>query len=130
MRCRTGWHGEVLLVSGLARSFLRESANRASLAKLSLVEKPFGDLINPIRPSVKAVAGQHGDKLANVTKANVLAGVKRLEGLNPILTPIVMQRELKVAPGPRHGSGENLHECRGQEPSESVLLTRPTRHEV
>jgi carbonic anhydrase len=59
----------------------------------------IGDLINPIRPSVKAVAGQPGDKLANVTKANVLAGVKRLEGLNPILAPIVKKGELRVVGG-------------------------------
>ena len=49
----------------------------------------IGDLINPIRPFVKAVVGQPGNKLANVTKANVLGGVKRLEELNPILAPLV-----------------------------------------
>jgi carbonic anhydrase len=59
----------------------------------------IGDLINPIRSSVKAVAGQPGEKLANVTKANVLAGVNRLEGLNPILAPLVKKGELRVVGG-------------------------------
>jgi carbonic anhydrase len=59
----------------------------------------IGELINPIRPFVKAVAAQSGDKLANVTKANVLGGVKRLEELNPILAPLVKKGELKVVGG-------------------------------
>jgi carbonic anhydrase len=59
----------------------------------------IGDLIDPIRPFVKAVVGQPGDKLANVTKANVLGGVKRLEELNPILAPLVKKGELKVVGG-------------------------------
>jgi carbonic anhydrase len=59
----------------------------------------INDLINPIRPFVKAVAGQGGDKLAKVTKANVVAGVKQLEGLNPILAPLVKKGELKVVGG-------------------------------
>jgi carbonic anhydrase len=59
----------------------------------------IGDLIDPIRPFVKAVIGQPGDKLANVTKANVLGGVKRLEELNPILAPLVKKGDLKVVGG-------------------------------
>jgi carbonic anhydrase len=53
-------------------------------------------LVDYIRPSVRAVAGQPGDKLANVTKANVLAGVKKLSELGPILPELVKSGELKI----------------------------------
>jgi carbonic anhydrase len=56
-------------------------------------------LVDYIRPSVRAVQGQPGDKLANVTKANVLAGVKKLSGLEPILSKYVKSGELKVVGG-------------------------------
>lgn len=56
----------------------------------------IGELIDPIRPAVRAVAGQPGDKLTNVTRANVLEGVKRLKGLDPILAPLAKKSELKV----------------------------------
>ena len=59
----------------------------------------IGALIDPIRPVVKAVAGQPGNKLENVIKANVLEGVKRLEGLAPILSKLVQSQELKVMGG-------------------------------
>jgi carbonic anhydrase len=53
-------------------------------------------LVDYIRPSVRMVAGQPGDKLANVTKANVLAGVKKLSEAEPILSKFVKSGELKV----------------------------------
>ena len=56
----------------------------------------IGDLINPIRSAVRAVAGQSGDKLNNVIRANVMAGVTRLQGLDPILSPIAKSGELKI----------------------------------
>jgi carbonic anhydrase len=56
-------------------------------------------LVDYIRPSVRMVAGQPGDKLANVTKANVLAGVKKLSESAPILSKYVMSGELKVVGG-------------------------------
>ena len=59
----------------------------------------IGDLIDPIRPAVRSVTGQPGDKLKNVTKANVLAGVERLKSLDPILAPLVKSGELKVVGG-------------------------------
>jgi carbonic anhydrase len=59
----------------------------------------IGELIDPIRPVVRSVAGRGGDKLANVTKANVLAGVKRLESLAPILAKFTASGELKVVGG-------------------------------
>lgn len=53
-------------------------------------------LVDYIRPSVRMVAGKPGDKLMNVTKANVLAGVKRLSEAEPILAKYVKSGELKV----------------------------------
>ena len=53
-------------------------------------------LVDYIRPSVREVAGQPGDKLANVTKANVLAEVKKLSESAPILAKYVKSGELKV----------------------------------
>jgi carbonic anhydrase len=57
------------------------------------------DLINPMRPLVHKVASQPGDKLANLIKANVQEGVKRLNGLRPILAKLVQSGEMKVAGG-------------------------------
>jgi carbonic anhydrase len=59
----------------------------------------IGELIDPIRPVVRSLKGHPGDKLANVTRANVLAGVKRLETLDPILSGLVKSRDLKVVGG-------------------------------
>jgi carbonic anhydrase len=59
----------------------------------------IGALIDPIRPVVKMVAGQPGNKLENVIKANVREGVKRLEGLDPILSRLVNSGELRVIGG-------------------------------
>jgi carbonic anhydrase len=56
----------------------------------------IGDLIDPIRPAVRAVAGKPGDKLENVIRANVLEGVTRLKGLDPILAKLAKTGELKV----------------------------------
>jgi carbonic anhydrase len=59
----------------------------------------IGALIDPIRPVVKMVAGQRGDKLTNVITANVKEGVRRLKGLDPILCRLVQAGELKVSGG-------------------------------
>jgi carbonic anhydrase len=59
----------------------------------------IGELINPIRPVVRMVAGQRGDKLTNVINANVKEGVKRLKSLDPILSKLVNSGELKVVGG-------------------------------
>jgi carbonic anhydrase len=59
----------------------------------------IGDLIAPIRPVVKMAAGQPGDKLTNVIRANVQQGVKRLKGLEPILSKLVNSEELKAIGG-------------------------------
>ena len=59
----------------------------------------IGALIDPIRPVVKQVAGQPGDKLANVIKANVQEGTRRLNRLKPILTKLVNWGELRIVGG-------------------------------
>jgi carbonic anhydrase len=59
----------------------------------------IGDLIDPIRPAVLAVKGLRGDKLENVTRANVEKGVERLKGLDPILSKFAKTGELKVVGG-------------------------------
>jgi carbonic anhydrase len=56
----------------------------------------IGELIDPIRSAVTAVKGHPGDKLENVTKANVQIGVERLKSLDPILSKLVKTGELKV----------------------------------
>lgn len=59
----------------------------------------IGELIKPIRPAVLAAKGRPGDQLNNVIKANVLEGVKRLQGLEPILSKVAKTGELKVVGG-------------------------------
>jgi carbonic anhydrase len=59
----------------------------------------IGALIDPIRPIVKMVAHQPGDKLTNVINANVKEGVRRLRRLDPILSPLVRSAELMVTGG-------------------------------
>ncbi|WP_406696977.1 carbonic anhydrase [Singulisphaera sp. Ch08] len=56
----------------------------------------IGDLIDPIRVAVNAVKGHPGDKLENVTRANVEKGVERLKALDPILSKFAKAGELKV----------------------------------
>jgi carbonic anhydrase len=56
----------------------------------------IGELIDPIRPAVTAVAGRPGDKLNNVIRANVEMGVKRLQTLDPIVSKYAKTGELKV----------------------------------
>jgi carbonic anhydrase len=56
----------------------------------------IGDLIKPIRSAVVACKGKPGNKLDNVIKANVRAGVERLQELEPILMPLAKKEELKV----------------------------------
>jgi carbonic anhydrase len=56
----------------------------------------IGDLIDPIRPAARSVTGQGADKLENVIRANVANGVARLKGLDPILSKLVKNDELKI----------------------------------
>lgn len=53
-------------------------------------------LVDKIRPIVRDVRGQPGDKLANVTRQNAIANAKRLETLGPILPEFVAKGNLKI----------------------------------
>jgi carbonic anhydrase len=59
----------------------------------------IGELVKLIRPAVIAAKGKKSDVLENVTRANVLAGVKRLESLDPIVAKVAKSGELKVVGG-------------------------------
>ena len=59
----------------------------------------IGELIKPIGPAVLAARDLPGDRLNNVIKANVMEGVKRLEGLDPIVAKFVKSGEAKVVGG-------------------------------
>jgi carbonic anhydrase len=54
------------------------------------------DLVELVRPAAAAVRGKAGDKLENAIKANVELGVRRLKGLDPILSPLASTGELKI----------------------------------
>jgi carbonic anhydrase len=56
-------------------------------------------MIHPIRASVIACKGKPGDKLENVIKENVKAGVRRIETLDPILSEAFKAGKLKVVGG-------------------------------
>jgi carbonic anhydrase len=56
-------------------------------------------LVDVIRPAVGAAAGQPGDKVENVIKANVRKCVETVKGLDPILAKVVASGELKVVGG-------------------------------
>ena len=49
-----------------------------------------------VRPAAEAVRGKTGDKVDNAIKANVVLGVERLKGLDPILSDLVKKGELKI----------------------------------
>ncbi len=56
-------------------------------------------LVDVIRPAVADAAGQPGDKLDNVIKANVRKCVATIRGLDPILSKFAGGGELKVVGG-------------------------------
>jgi carbonic anhydrase len=56
-------------------------------------------LVELIKPVVSKVHGQPGEIVANVTQANVAAGVEKLTNLEPILAPRVKAGTLKVVGG-------------------------------
>lgn len=62
----------------------------------------IGQLIDPIRPAVRASQGKPGNKLENVTKANVMAGVERLKTLDPIVSKAVQGGTVGVYGGVYH----------------------------
>jgi carbonic anhydrase len=56
-------------------------------------------LVELIKPAVSKVQGEPGDVYENVTRANILAGVERLKGLQPIIAPRVEAGSVKVVGG-------------------------------
>jgi carbonic anhydrase len=56
----------------------------------------IGGLVDVIRPSVMAAAGQSGDKLENTIRANVRKCAETIRGLDPILSKAVSSQGLKV----------------------------------
>ena len=63
------------------------------------------------------MTGKPGDKLENVIRANVLEGVERLKGLDPILAKLAKTGELKVVgallrAAHRRGRGLRLNSAR------------------
>jgi carbonic anhydrase len=56
-------------------------------------------LVELIKPVVGKAQGQAGDKYGNVTRANVNAGVEKLQKLQPILAPRVKAGSIKVVGG-------------------------------
>lgn len=56
-------------------------------------------LVDIVRPAVGLAAGQPGDKVENVIKANVQKCVETIKGLDPILAKFVSSGELKVVGG-------------------------------
>jgi carbonic anhydrase len=53
-------------------------------------------LVSTIMPAVRSVQGKPGNELTNAIKANVVAGVSRLQA-NPILNGLIAHGKLKVA---------------------------------
>lgn len=56
-------------------------------------------LVDYLRPVVRAVANQPGDKLNNVTRGNIMKGVKLLKERDPILSAKVKTGDLLVVGG-------------------------------
>lgn len=56
-------------------------------------------LVAALAPTVKAVADQPGDKLANATRRNVIDTVAKLKAATPILSAAVDGGKLKIAGG-------------------------------
>jgi carbonic anhydrase len=59
----------------------------------------INDLVELIKPAVVRSRGAAGDPLENAIRANVAAGVERLQALEPIVAPRVKEATLKVAGG-------------------------------
>jgi carbonic anhydrase len=56
-------------------------------------------LVELIKPVVGKVSGQPGEVVENVTRANVIVGMDRLQNLQPILAPRVKAGTVKVVGG-------------------------------
>ena len=56
-------------------------------------------LVELIKPAVSAARSESGDMLENAIRRNVLVGVERLKGLEPIIAPKVKDGRVKVVGG-------------------------------
>jgi carbonic anhydrase len=56
-------------------------------------------LVDLIKPSVARTKGMSGDPLENTIRQNVVTGLERLQGLEPILAPRVKEGAVKVVGG-------------------------------
>jgi carbonic anhydrase len=74
-------------------------ALKATIAHLDAKESLPGSiegLVDILRPAVRDAIDQPGDRLENVTRANVRRCVERVRSLDPILEPLAKSGELKV----------------------------------
>jgi carbonic anhydrase len=77
----------------------RCGAVKAAIAHIDAADAlpgSIGGLVDVIKPAVTAAAGQPGDKLENVIRANVQKCVDTIKGLDPILSKATRSGELKV----------------------------------
>jgi len=77
-------------------------AIKAAIAHIDAGDRLPGsinELVGILKPVVAKVRRKGGDLLANAIRANVEAGVERLNTLEPILAPAVKQGRLKVVGG-------------------------------
>lgn len=59
----------------------------------------INDLVELIKPAVSQSKAEAGDALDNAIRRNVLLGVERLSGLEPIVAPRVKEGKLKITGG-------------------------------
>ncbi len=64
-----------------------------------LLPGSIGPLVDIIKPAVAMAAGEPGDKLTNVIRANVRRCVETIKSLDPILSKFAGSGELKVVGG-------------------------------
>jgi carbonic anhydrase len=60
---------------------------------------PAGDIMDALKPAVRATKDKHGDAVEQATKANIELVVERLKTSKPILVEYVKSGRLKVVGG-------------------------------
>lgn len=96
----------LIMVLGHSKCGAVKSAIKHLDAKDSLPGE-INELVNLIKPAVAQSKGEKGDSLENAIKANVAIGVKRLQGLEPILAGPVKEGKVKIVGGVYNlGTGE------------------------
>jgi carbonic anhydrase len=59
-------------------------------------EGAIGDLVKIVAQAAAGARGTFDERVESVTRANVLRGVERLQGLGPIIAPAVKKKTVKV----------------------------------